>query len=72
MTSKLPIELTQTPTIEGICPSCGHTGEFTLLGVQKWPARVAQAAGVPEVVGLYQCACCKTTVSEVDLLKSIA
>lgn len=46
------------------CPSCGKLTEFTFLGVQRWPARVAEAAGISPVVNLWDCHSCHSTISE--------
>lgn len=55
-------------TIQADCPCCAQAAQFTLLGIQKWPARVAAAAGLPEAMGMYRCELCLTSVSEKDLL----
>ena len=52
---------------EVFCPSCEQPTYFTESGVQKWPPKVAQAAGLPEVIQLWQCENCHTTISEIDL-----
>lgn len=52
---------------EAFCPSCEQPSHFIESGVQKWPPRVAQAAGLPEVIQLWQCKNCHTTISEIDL-----
>ncbi|MDX1994769.1 MAG: hypothetical protein SF029_20465 [bacterium] len=50
-----------------VCPSCGTKADFTRTGEQRWPARVAAAAGMPEVITLWTCGFCGTTRSELDL-----
>lgn len=50
------------------CPSCNCRGEFVFLGDQRWPAELARAMGLPEVIPLWSCPSCLTTVSEMDLL----
>ncbi len=49
------------------CPSCGKLAVFTAAGEQRWPARVAAAAGMPEVVQLWLCSHCHSTISEPNL-----
>jgi hypothetical protein len=63
----LPAELTQPASMKAHCPSCAQTGEFTLLGIQRFPAKIAIAAGLPESFGLYRCEHCDTSISEVEL-----
>lgn len=50
------------------CPSCNCRGEFVFLGNQYWPAALARKMGLPEVIPLWSCPSCLTTVSEMDLL----
>lgn len=50
------------------CPSCQRIGVFEKAGEQRWPAHIAQAQGVPQVLSLYTCAHCGTTLSEPELL----
>jgi len=52
-----------------ICPSCGHYAEFVHIGDQHWPARVAASAGIPEIMGLWNCSVCETTLSDIDLFR---
>ncbi len=49
---------------EGICPTCAQQTTFTFLGEQRWPAKVAQAAGLPELIHLWTCDTCQTTLTE--------
>lgn len=53
--------------IQAKCPSCGQQTRFIYSGEQHWPLRVAQALGVPEVITLWLCGSCRTTISELDL-----
>jgi len=50
------------------CPTCNHSGEFELLGVQKWPPQVAEKLGLPSEIPLWSCPHCLTTISDPDLL----
>jgi hypothetical protein len=50
-----------------VCPTCGKHSRFTFAGEQRWPKRVAEKAGLPEVSSLWHCDTCKTTLSELDL-----
>jgi ribosomal protein S27AE len=52
---------------EATCPSCGRLAKFDFAGQQRWPPRVAQRAGIPEVVNLWHCGACKSTISEQSL-----
>ena len=56
----------------GICPSCGAKTAFDLLGIQRWPERVAKAAGVPEEQTVWQCRNCHTTLMEMSINKESA
>lgn len=67
MTTQLSYTFQHPNTISACCPTCHHTGQFTLLGVQTWPAVVATKMGVPEIIGTYQCEHCETTISEIEL-----
>jgi hypothetical protein len=51
----------------GCCPSCGHQTQFNYLGEQRWPERVAKAAGISPVVRLWDCQQCHSTISEQNL-----
>jgi hypothetical protein len=55
-----------------ICPSCNHSGDFALLGVQRVPLEVAQKLGLPTSIVLWSCPHCHTTVSEPDLIVPLA
>lgn len=60
----------QQPQIESqvaCCPSCQKRSRFQFAGEQRWPQRVAQAAGIEPVVRLWNCDRCHTTISENDL-----
>ncbi len=50
------------------CPTCKGRGEFEYLGEQHWPPEVARRLGLPEVITLWSCSCCMTTISETELL----
>ena len=50
------------------CPTCNQTSEFDYLGKQHWPPELARKLGLPEVIELWSCGYCHTTVSEPDLL----
>ena len=50
------------------CPTCRRRGEFEYLGEQHWPPEVAHKLGMPEVIRLWSCPCCMTTISETELL----
>lgn len=52
------------PPRGGYCATCGAQTLFTFLGEQRWPAPVAAAAGVSQVVYLWTCRTCQTTVTE--------
>lgn len=43
-----------------------------MLGEQHWPPEIAAKFGLPAVILLWSCPHCHTTVSEPDLLSSIA
>ena len=51
----------------GRCPSCGRVSTFSLGGDQNIPERVAKATGLPQVIKLYHCDNCNSTVSELDI-----
>lgn len=46
----------------GICPSCNVNTSFTLLGIQRWPEKVAKSAGLPLEQSMWQCDNCITSV----------
>src|SRR5438067_2716976 len=54
--------------ISATCPTCKRRGEFEYLGEQHWPTEVARKLGLPEVIALWSCPCCFTTISESELL----
>jgi|FLYN01.1.fsa_nt_gi ribosomal protein S27AE len=49
---------------EACCPTCGHPTQFTFLGEQRWPEKVAQTLGIPAVVEQWLCGQCHTTITE--------
>lgn len=53
---------------EARCPSCGQHSTFTYGGEQRWPTRVAHAAGIPIVVSLWHCGMCHSTVTETSII----
>ncbi|MDQ7027925.1 MAG: hypothetical protein Q9P44_20485 [Anaerolineae bacterium] len=61
------IKDTSSITLFGICPSCGANTEFSLLGIQRWPERVAKKAGLPLEQSLWQCCNCDTTLMDASL-----
>ena len=65
----MPSETNKTSpiTLHGVCPSCGKTTEFDLLGIQRWPERVAKKAGLPLEQTMWQCRNCETTLMETSL-----
>ncbi|HRE47176.1 MAG TPA: hypothetical protein PLD47_05575 [Aggregatilineales bacterium] len=50
-----------------VCPTCQHLGNFTFLGEQKWPPEIAAKFGLPEIIILWSCPNCNTTISDPDL-----
>jgi hypothetical protein len=55
---------TDLKTRVGVCPTCGHSTEFTFIGEQHWPPRVVEATGLGPVVQLWMCGTCQTTLTE--------
>lgn len=55
------------PERKARCPSCGQQTQFSYSGVQRWPKRVAEAAGINPVVYLWNCQSCQSTISEQNL-----
>ena len=49
------------------CPSCGTSSEFVSCGTQEWPPHIAAAAGLPEVMMVWACQTCHTTLLEPNL-----
>lgn len=54
--------------IQAQCPSCQQHALFERVGTQQWPAAVAEATGLPQVVVLFTCSECRSTVAHVDLM----
>lgn len=52
----------------GVCPTCTKKTPFDLVGIQKWPERVAQRLNIPEEQTIWQCRHCETTVMEDSIL----
>lgn len=50
-----------------VCPSCGTTSRLVFAGEQRWPEKLAEAAGMPSVVELWTCCNCGSTISHTDL-----
>lgn len=48
----------------GVCPTCSKKTSFDLIGIQKWPKRVAQRLNIPLEQTIWQCRHCETTVME--------
>jgi hypothetical protein len=60
-------EDTQRPTATqrpGVCPSCGQSTQFRLVGSQRWPQAVVEATGLGPLVNLWTCVQCRTTLTE--------
>jgi len=54
---------------QATCPSCGKSGTFDYAGDQMVPARVAQVMGLNgNVIPLWHCPACGSTISEPNLL----
>jgi len=49
-------------TCEGVCPSCGAQTQFTFLGVQEWPERVAAKLKMPARQKMWLCDACDSTL----------
>jgi hypothetical protein len=52
---------------EAFCPSCSANRKFIFLGEQRWPKRAAEKAGLPEVVYLWRCSVCHTSMLHIEL-----
>jgi len=63
-----PRPTTHNDAHHGKCPCCYQEARFHLTGEQRWPRAVAEKAGMPELIRLWTCSSCKSTVSEIDLL----
>jgi len=63
-----PLQVQHPPVVkrERTCPTCGVKTTFTYLGDQRWPPKVAKKMNMPEVVHLWQCGHCQTTITERD------
>ena len=55
----------------GICPSCQNKTEFTLLGIQRWPKKVALSAGLTMEQAMWQCSHCITSVMEDSIIHDL-
>lgn len=49
------------------CPCCEQVARFERMGVQCWPMGVAQSSGLPQIIQLWRCDHCNSTLSELDL-----
>ncbi len=63
--NKLKFSVVETKT--AVCPTCGDHSEFVLCGVQEWPARVAEIAGLPTTMTVWGCSSCETTLLEPNI-----
>ena len=61
------VNSTVSETKTAVCPTCGDHSEFVLCGVQEWPARVAEAVGLPTTMSVWSCQSCETTLLEPNL-----
>lgn len=62
------LNMAVTPTTQtAICPTCATHSEFTFHGTQTWPPKVAQAMNLPEVINVWHCQSCDTTLLEPNL-----
>ena len=61
------LQFTAVETRTAVCPACGNQTELSLCGVQEWPARVAEAAGLPTTMSVWNCTACETTLLEPNL-----
>jgi len=60
----------QTADREAGCPTCGRRTRFSFQGEQRWPQRVAEAAGLASpIIRLWNCHACNTTVCEHSLVQ---
>ena len=53
-------------TIECNCPTCGEKSRFEHIGEQKWSAKVAEKLNLPQIINLYNCGSCHTTLTELQ------
>lgn len=66
--SRSTVAVAELPeTITTCCPTCGRTGQFTLLGVQNWPPKVAEKLGVNTTTVMWRCDSCLSTLADVHL-----
>jgi len=61
------LKFTTEETKTAVCPTCGEHSEFVLCGIQEWPARVAEAAGLPTIMTVWSCKSCETTLLETNI-----
>jgi hypothetical protein len=61
------LQFTVAETRTAVCPTCGDSSQFTLCGIQEWPPRVAEAAGMPTTMSVWSCDSCETTLLEANL-----
>lgn len=62
---KLQFKVQQSRT--AVCPTCGISSTFTFSGTQQWPPHIAEKAGLPEVMNVWSCDSCGTTLLEPNL-----
>ncbi len=65
--NKPAAELVVGEVIATTCPTCGAHTQFTFIGVQRWPERVAAQLDIPADSALWQCGHCLTTLHGVSL-----
>jgi len=53
--------------IETDCPTCGEQSQFRHIGEQKWSEAVAKKLNLPQIINLYDCAQCHTTLTDIQL-----
>lgn len=62
--SAMPAETHYPSMCRGTCPSCRQYTSFKLLGIQRWPEKVAKSANLPMEQALWLCNHCETTLME--------
>lgn len=67
LSSRTQFSNTAVNTRTAYCPSCQTRAQFQYAGEQRWPERVARAAGIDPVVHLWHCGHCHSTISEPEL-----
>ncbi len=59
--------ITRQKTILTDCPTCSKSSEFHHIGEQKWSEAVAKKLNLPQIINLYECAHCHTTLTDIQL-----